>query len=136
MKKIIRKIIEHNPRHYLKIKIRGHWIYPCARCTGMYSSFFAVYFTQFFIRFDNVSLPLIYIISWVFVSPFLVDWLTVKLEFREGGNRWRVFTGILCGIGFGIYLFYLPVDKITRVLSLIIFMIFFSINSLIIKKYF
>lgn len=125
---IIRETIEHNPNHYIKIKIFGKELRPCARCFGQWMGVLVslIVTSPFWLGFIYVDeFLLIFVISWLFVVPAIVDWSTTKLGFRKGNNNIRFLTGFLFGAGIVIYLFVLPANIIFKIVTYAIYEIIF-----------
>ncbi|MBD3252261.1 DUF2085 domain-containing protein [Candidatus Pacearchaeota archaeon] len=125
---IIKETIEHNPNHYIKIEIFGKRLRPCARCFGQWigiliSLIITSPFWLGFIYVDNFML--IFVISWLFVFPAIIDWSTTKLGFRKGNNNIRFLTGYLFGTGIIIYLLVLPTNMVFKIVTFAIYEIIF-----------
>ena len=75
VKKIILEFIEHNPRHFLKIKIFKKTIHPCARCFGIWIGLITgfILFSPFWIGiFQIKNFFLIFTIAWIFAIPTIL----------------------------------------------------------------
>jgi len=122
LKNKIIKILEHN-EHSLDITIRGRTISPCARCTGMYLGLLTIMITSFLYWLGILHFPLqlitTFILSWFFVTPAVIDWVSTKTGIRKGNNRIRVVTGFFLGIGIGTYFFLMPAGILFKVLTFI-----------------
>lgn len=117
-KDIILEYIQHNPRHYLKINIKGKEIHPCARCFGLWVGaligfIFASPFWLGFVYIDNFNL--IFSIAWLLALPCIIDWSTVKIGLRKGNNYIRILTGFLYGLGAIVYIFVLPANILLKI---------------------
>lgn len=129
---IVKESIEHNPRHYIKLKIFGKEICPCARCFGMWTGLIIGFllsspFWLGIIRVPDRYFLLIFVIAWLFAVPAIVDWTTTKLKLRKGKNSIRVITGFLHGIGINIYFFILPIDVIFKIVTYVLYEIVFNL---------
>ena len=121
---ILLELIQHNPKHYFSIEVFGKKIYPCARCFGLWIGYLIGFILTFpfwygLIFIDNFTL--IFLISWLFILPSILDWATAKLGIREGGNKTRFATGFLHGIGVNIYLFVLPASVLFKISTIILY---------------
>jgi len=117
-KDLVLEYIQHNPRHYLKIRIKGKIIHPCARCFGLWVGaiigfILASPFWLGFVYIDNFNL--IFIIAWLLVLPVIIDWITVKLGLRKGNNYVRTLTGFFYGLGIVVYIFILPANILLKI---------------------
>jgi len=94
----------HKPeklRRTIRMSLRGHNIYLCARCTGIYAGIVSV-FVALFLGFTPSSylyLPLLSILPMISA----VDWVTQSCKLRESRNTIRVFSGYLLGIAWGLF---------------------------------
>lgn len=86
------------------IKIRGHYLPVCARCTGIYIGMFVFFLVQLFIEF-SYGLE-IFFISILLMLPTTLDGTTQLLKMRESTNMIRLITGFICGIGCLMLVFY------------------------------
>jgi uncharacterized membrane protein len=120
--KILLRYIQHNPYHYIKIKVRGEKVQPCARCFGHWIGLILgfIFTSPFWLRIVYVPTQyfyLIFTIAWIFAIPTILDWGTVKLKLREGNNKIRVVAGFLHGLGAIIYFFVLPADIVFKIVT-------------------
>lgn len=116
--KILLRYIEHNKRHHIKINLFGKTIYPCARCFGLWTGIAMglIFLSPFWLGvFTAKNFYLIFTISWIFATPSIFDWSTVKLGIRKGNDNTRFIVGILYGIGVIIYFFVLPASIIFKI---------------------
>lgn len=118
MFKEVTKMLDHNPKH--SIKVFNNRV--CARCFGLYAGgiipfvLFAVLYAN---GFEFSFLP-IFIISWVMSGICLADWSSVKLKLRKGSNKWRLFSGACLGIAYSMYIWLLPIPWISKLISLML----------------
>jgi uncharacterized membrane protein len=129
-KQIILDGIQHNPQHYIKIKIFGKEIHPCARCFGLWTGLIVGFIisSPFWLGiFKTENFLLIFTLAWLFAIPSIVDWSTVKLGLRKGKNSIRVFTGFLQGMGVVIYFFILPAGIIFKILTYTLYELVFNL---------
>jgi len=127
---VILEAIQHNPRHYIKLKILGREIRPCARCFGLYIGLIIGFLlsSPFWLGvFYTNNFFLIFALAWLFAAPTIIDWVTVKLGLRKGKNNIRVVTGFLYGIGIIIYLFVLPASIIFKILTYALYELIFNL---------
>lgn len=122
VKQIILEYIQHNPQHYIKLNIFKKTLYPCARCFGLCIGLLmgVLFSSPFWLGLVYVSVSnfaLMFVISWLFVVPAIIDWSTVKLKLRKGKNSIRVITGFLYAIGITVYLFVLPANIIFKIVT-------------------
>ncbi len=81
--------------------IADHQFPVCSRCTGYYISIFAYFIYTYFFYVDySWSMVLFSILLNV---PAGVDGLTQYLGYRESNNTLRLVTGLLGGLGLGIF---------------------------------
>jgi len=87
--------------HQLKSRsyvICGKGMYICARCTGIFTGFFATSILLFFLYgFFHAGLRFFYVLL-LFV-PLFLDGMTQLLGMRRSNNALRLFTGYLTGMG-------------------------------------
>lgn len=105
-------LLAHHSRddlsHTIKISIRNHEIYLCARCTAIYTSLAisALLFT-FLIHLSLLPVWLRIILALTAGTPVILSWGKQTLIGRENSNKTRILTGIGGGVGLAM-LFYLP----------------------------
>jgi len=80
--------------------IRGHYFPVCSRCTGFYIGAFS-YFIYVYFNFVEYTIPLIFI-AFLMIIPTFLDGFTQLIGSRESNNIFRLFTGLIGGIGLGI----------------------------------
>lgn len=82
--------------------INGHQFPVCARCTGFYISLalYFIYTYYFFVNYD------IYLLTFaaMLLMPAAIDGLTQLKGYRESNNSLRFITGLLGGLGLGIFI--------------------------------
>ena len=90
--------------HTFRISVRGRDYYFCARCTGIYSSFFSFLLVGIILGYsviqNRIDGYVSLLLSIILVLPLLIDWGTQKLRLRESTNPLRFITGFIFGIGF------------------------------------
>ncbi len=81
--------------------IFGKQFFLCARCTGLYASFFLSFITLIIFQEAMMSLGFsrILFILLLSLAPFLIDGITQFFGLRKSNNLLRVVTGILAGMG-------------------------------------
>ncbi|RDE14118.1 MAG: hypothetical protein C4K48_07310 [Candidatus Thorarchaeota archaeon] len=110
VKEGLRMILSHHPPslygHCLRISVRGHSLYLCGRCTGIYGGL-ALGLLMLFL-FDIALAPswLWFLISVAIGFSTVVDWMSQRLTPRKTTNTIRAVTGFCSGIGLAI-IFYL-----------------------------
>jgi len=131
--KIILKYIEHHRSHYLKLKVFGNTIYPCARCFGYWTGVFVGFFlfSPFWLGFFKTNnFILIFTIAWLLAAPSMTDWGTVKLGLRKGNNKVRAFVGFFHGIGVIVYFLVMPASILFKISTYALYgFIFFLIRQ-------
>ena len=86
----------------------GKQFFLCARCAGIYLTFFLgffffVFYHGFFLSFSFLRIFLIFLVS---IVPLIIDGLSQLYEIRESNNILRFLTGSLFGLGLSmIFLF-------------------------------
>lgn len=128
--KIILKMFEHHPNHYIELNIFGKTIRPCARCFGLWTGiligfFFSAPFWLGMIRANNFYL--IFAISWLLAFPSIIGWSTVKLGLRQGNNNIRAAAGFLHGIGIITYFVVLPASILFKIVTYFAYELIFNI---------
>ena len=130
LKQILVDFIQHNPRHYVTLKIFGRQIHPCARCLGLWFGLLVGFILSsiFWLGIYQIkNFILVFLIAWAFALPAIFDWISIKSNLRKGNNKTRLLTGFLLGIGIVIYFFVLPADIIFKVVTYSIYEIIFYI---------
>ena len=131
-------LLEHNPRHYTQIKNYK----LCSRCLGMYTAgvisfiIFAILSLYIHLGFWEV-----FITSWILASFCIIDWSFSKIKILLGktsithvttGNKNRLITGALLGVGISFYFWVLPSSWLFRLLSLWLYgLIFFIVTFMV-----
>ena len=80
---------------------KGHQFPVCARCTGFYISLIA-YFIFTYYYFVNYNLPLL-TFALILLIPTMIDGITQLGNIQESNNARRFITGLLGGLGLGIF---------------------------------
>ena len=124
LREIIFWLLAHHSRddlsHTIKISIKNHKIYLCARCTAIYSSLAISWLLfTFLIHLSLLPVWLRIILALIAGTPVILSWGKQTLIGRENSNKTRILTGIGGGVGLAM-LFYLP----TPLRELMIFGIF------------
>ncbi len=119
------KILEHNKiSHSIPVTIKGTTHYLCARCTGKYIGIISGMFLFFYLNildYITTSPFQLFVLSWLFATPSILDWSTAKLGFWRGDNTMRFITGVFMGIGISCFL-YIPFSNIfIRIILLYVF---------------
>lgn len=73
----------------------------CARCVGLYASFFAGLVA--FALLPRMEEKLVRIAMWLAVLPLAVDGVTQAVRLRESTNDLRLLTGTMAGFAFGLW---------------------------------
>ena len=78
----------------------------CSRCFGIYFALFISLIFLFILSpvFSKIEVLILFVLLNL---PLIIDGTVQYLKLRESNNRFRVFTGILAGIGAGIAIYYL-----------------------------
>lgn len=109
---IVFMLLAHHPRedisHTIKVTIKKHEIYLCARCTAIYSSLIisALLFT-YLINLSTLPVWIRVVLALTAGTPVILTWGKQTITGRENSNRTRILAGIGGGIGLAM-LFYLP----------------------------
>jgi len=133
MKKIITSLIktlEHNPEHYIKLKMFGETLKPCARCFGQYVIGVPFYFLFAFLYFAGYTFDftLIFSLSWILALSTIMDWASVEIfHLRKGHNTSRLITGGMLGIGISMYFWLLPTTWFMRISTLLVYAFLFTL---------
>lgn len=81
---------------------KGHQFPVCARCTGFYISLIS-YFIFTYYNFVNYNFPLL-TFALILFTPSMIDGITQLNNIQESNNARRFITGLLGGLGLGIFL--------------------------------
>ena len=110
IKQGLHMMISHHPPslygHCLRISIRGHSIYFCGRCTGIYGGLGIGLLVFFLFRISLTPTWLWFLISVILGFSTVVDWMSQRLTPRKTTNNIRALTGFCSGFGLAI-VFYL-----------------------------
>lgn len=107
----------HEPSEYHRchtLQIRGRPVQFCARCSGIYPGIavgLGLFATGLLASIQLVVVAL-------FPLPALIDWSLTSFRPAKGSNAIRTVTGGLLGIGYGLGLGHLLVDREPLVLAL------------------
>jgi len=104
---ILRKICHRLPER--SFFIFGRQLPLCARCLGLYTSFFVgvIILTLNIITVQNFTLYSAVLITSLMVLPTAIDGFTQLFGLRESNNFLRLTTGLLAGFGFSFIFAYL-----------------------------
>jgi len=105
-------LLAHHSRddlsHTIKISIKTHEIYLCARCTAIYSSLIVSALTfSYLIDLSTLLTWIRVVLALTAGTPVILSWGKQTFTGRENSNRTRILTGIGGGVGLAM-LFYLP----------------------------
>jgi uncharacterized membrane protein len=110
IKEGLHMMLSHHPPslygHCLRISIRGHSLYLCGRCTGIYSGLGIGLLVFFLFRINLTPIWLWFLISVALGFTTVVDWMSQRLTPRKTTNNIRALTGFCSGLGLAI-VFYL-----------------------------
>jgi len=123
-------LLAHHSRddlsHTIRISIKNHEIYLCARCTAIYTSLaISVLLFIFLINFSVLPVWGKIILALTLGMPVILSWGKQTLTKKENSNKTRISTGIGGGVGLAM-LFYLP-SPIRELMIISIFGIVFII---------
>ena len=99
----------HPPSHYghcLRVSLRGHSIYFCARCSGIYGGLGIGILVLLLFSFRLEPHWLWFLFSVALGFATIVDWVSQRVTPRKTRNLMRAGTGFASGIGLAI-VFYL-----------------------------
>jgi uncharacterized membrane protein len=106
IKESIHVMLSHHPPslygHCLRLSIRGHSIYFCSRCSGIYGGLFIGLLSLFFLRFPLEPSWLWFLIALGMGLTTVIEWTTQRLTPRKTTNLLRVSTGFLSGFALAI----------------------------------
>lgn len=133
VKQYLKAIIEHG-NHHVVVRIGKYTLHPCARCFGMYTAMALMLpvILAYHYNFFSLGFGIAFALSWILVSPSIIDWTTTKFTRRKGSNTLRVITGGLLGAGIMTYVFLLPASWIFRIVTFVIYELSFSMVTLIV----
>jgi uncharacterized membrane protein len=110
IKEGLHMMLSHHPPslygHCLRISIRGHSLYLCGRCTGIYGGLGIGILILFLFRISLTPIWLWFLISVILGFSTVVDWMSQRLTPRKTTNNMRALTGFCSGLGLAI-VFYL-----------------------------
>jgi uncharacterized membrane protein len=112
LKEIAFMLLAHHSRddlsHTIKLSVKYHEIYFCARCTAIYSSLIvSALLFAYLIDLSTLQTWIRVILALAMGTPVILSWGKQTLTGRENSNRTRILTGIGGGVGLAM-LFYLP----------------------------
>jgi uncharacterized membrane protein len=106
IKESIHVMFSHHPPslfgHCLRVSFRGHSIYFCSRCSGIYGGLFIGVIVFFFWRLPMELSWLWFLIALGLGLSTIIEWSTQRLTPRKTKNLLRVSTGFLSGLGLAI----------------------------------
>ncbi len=128
----INLLLSHHPPsqygHCLRITIKGHSLYFCARCSGIYGGL--ILSIPIFLLLDSITPFRLFQPSWLWFLVALplgfatiIDWVTQRVTPRKTTVRIRAITGLASGIGLAIVfmlsdLFYMLITLMIMVVSI------------------
>jgi len=139
LREIAFMLLAHHSRddlsHTIKISIKTHEIYLCARCTAIYSSLIiSALIFSYLIDLSTLLTWVRVVLALIVGTPVILTWGKQTFTGRENSNRTRILAGIGGGVGLAM-LFYLP----TPLREIMIFGIFGAVFLILyfgkIRKY-
>lgn len=125
-------MLSHHPPalhgHCLRLTLRGHSLYLCGRCTGIYGGLIV---GLAIILFGGLSLEpawLWYSVAVTIGLATVIDWMTQRLTPRKTTVRLRFLTGFASGIGLAII--FLIRDVLYVMVALVVMMASVGLVSL------
>jgi uncharacterized membrane protein len=110
IKEGLHMMLSHHPPslygHCLRVSIRGHSLYLCGRCTGIYGGLVIGLLVFFLFNMKLTPIWLWFLISVILGFATVVDWMSQRLTPRKTTNNIRALTGFCSGFGLAI-VFYL-----------------------------
>jgi uncharacterized membrane protein len=110
IKEGLHMMLSHHPPslygHCLRISFRGHSLYLCGRCTGIYGGLGVGILFLFLFSIDLTPRWLWFLIAVALGFTTVVDWVSQRLTPRKTTNIIRAVTGFFSGVGLAI-VFYL-----------------------------
>ena len=107
----LHSMLSHHPPslygHCLRVSIRGHSLYLCGRCAGIYGGLGLGMVTLILLDFFT-PLPfpepswLWFLLALLLGFSTIVDWVTQRLTPRKTTVRLRAITGFMSGLGLAI----------------------------------
>lgn len=106
VKEGLQMLLSHHPPslygHCLRISIRGHSLYLCGRCTGIYGGLGSGIVFIFLFRITLTPAWFWFLLSVLLGFTTVVDWMSQRLTPRKTTNHIRAITGFLSGLGLAI----------------------------------
>jgi uncharacterized membrane protein len=106
IKESIHVMLSHHPPslfgHCLRLSIKGHSIYFCARCSGIYGGLFIGVVALFLWRLSLEPSWLWFLIALGMGLTTIIEWTTQRLTPRKTRNLLRVTTGFMSGVALAI----------------------------------
>ena len=103
-------LLSHHPPsmfgHCLRVSIRGHSVYLCGRCSGIYGGLGIGLIFLFIFQVQLNPEWFWFLISVAFGFTTVIDWMSQRLTPRKTTNFVRASTGFFSGVGLAI-IFYL-----------------------------
>lgn len=96
------KLVFCHRRKDRTFKIRNKYFPVCSRCTGIYIGVL-IFFLLNIIYHLEYNLEL-FLISLTLMLPTAIDGTTQLFGWRESRNSIRFITGLVAGIGYGLFL--------------------------------
>jgi len=132
---IIEAILEHNPRHFIRMNLFGKEYKVCSRCLGTWTLGILSFITfgiMYYLGFRYSFYP-IFLLSLVLALVCFADWISAKTPLWNGNNYVRVMTGAMLGISISLWFWFLPLPWIPRILSLLVIEAVFSMIVFLVK---
>ena len=102
----IHVMVSHHPPslygHCLRVSIRGHSIYFCSRCSGIYGGLFIGILALILLRIPLEPSWLWFLVALAMGMTTIVEWTTQRLTPRKTRNLLRVTTGTMSGLALAI----------------------------------
>ncbi|MHA1771694.1 MAG: DUF2085 domain-containing protein [Candidatus Thorarchaeota archaeon] len=105
-KEALMVMLSHHPPsmygHCLRVSFRGHSLYLCGRCTGIYGG---MSLGIIIILFAHVNLEpswLWFLLAVVLGLSTVIDWMTQRMTPRKTTLHLRFLTGFMSGLGLAI----------------------------------
>jgi uncharacterized membrane protein len=122
IKEGLHMMLSHHPPslygHCLRLSFRGHSLYFCGRCTGIYSGLAIGILFLFLFSIHLTPRWLWFLIAVAIGFATVVDWVSQRLTPRKTTNVMRAVTGFFSGLGLAI-VFYLG-DLVYMLVALVI----------------
>ncbi len=108
-KETLHMMLSHHPPsmygHCLRLSFRGHSLYLCGRCTGIYGGLGIGLLLLFILRINLQPGWLWFAIALIMGFSTVIDWMSQRLTPRKTTNLIRAGTGFMSGFGLAIVFF-------------------------------